>query len=53
VNWPVMKAGVRDFAPITFRPLCMVGGVVLLAVVARAQGHSPRSRWCWAASWRR
>ena len=44
VNWPVMKAGVRDFAPITFRVLCMAGGVVLLAMVARAQGHSLRVR---------
>ncbi|RPH45121.1 MAG: DMT family transporter [Burkholderiales bacterium] len=44
VNWPVMKAGVRDFAPITFRVLCMAGGVVLLALVARAQGHSLRVR---------
>jgi drug/metabolite transporter (DMT)-like permease len=44
VNWPVMKAGVRDFAPITFRVLCMTGGVVLLAMVARAQGHSLRVR---------
>jgi drug/metabolite transporter (DMT)-like permease len=42
VNWPVMKAGVRDFAPIGFRALCMAGGVVLLAVIARAQGHSLR-----------
>ena len=44
VNWPVMKAGVHDFAPITFRTLCRVGGIVLLAVVARAQGHSLRVR---------
>ncbi len=42
VNWPVMKAGVRDFAPIGFRALCMAGGLVLLAVIARAQGHSLR-----------
>ena len=42
VNWPVMKAGVRDFAPLTFRTLCMAGGVVLLAAMARAQGHSLR-----------
>jgi len=42
VNWPVMKAGVQDFAPLTFRTLCMGGGVVLLAVMARVQGHSLR-----------
>ena len=42
VNWPVMKAGVRDFAPLSFRTLCMAGGVVLLAAMARWQGHSLR-----------
>lgn len=44
LNWPVMKAGVRDFAPLSFRTLCMAGGVVLLAAIARAQGHSLRVR---------
>lgn len=42
VNWPVMKAGVRDFAPLTFRTLCMAGGAVLLWAMARRQGHSLR-----------
>lgn len=42
VNWPVMKAGVRDFPPLSFRTLCMVGGVVLLGLIARVQGHSLR-----------
>jgi drug/metabolite transporter (DMT)-like permease len=42
VNWPVMKAGVRDFPPLTFRTLCMWGGLVLLAAMARSQGHSLR-----------
>ena len=36
VNWPVMKLGVRDFAPLSFRTLCMVGGAVLLAAIARS-----------------
>ena len=42
VNWPVMKAGVIDFPPLTFRTLSMAGGAVLLAVVARVQGHALR-----------
>ncbi|MCZ8101193.1 MAG: DMT family transporter, partial [Burkholderiales bacterium] len=42
VNWPVMKAGVREFPPLGFRALCMAGGAVLLALMARAQGHSLR-----------
>jgi drug/metabolite transporter (DMT)-like permease len=42
LNWPVMKAGVSDFAPLGFRTLCMAGGAVLLAAIARAQGHSLR-----------
>jgi len=47
-NWPVMKIGVRDFAPLSFRTLCMVGGVVMLFVMARVQGESLRvSREHW------
>lgn len=42
VNWPVMKAGVQDFPPLTFRTASMAGAVLLLAAVARAQGHSLR-----------
>lgn len=42
LNWPVMKLGVRDFAPLSFRTLCMAGGAVLLAAIARSQGHSLR-----------
>jgi drug/metabolite transporter (DMT)-like permease len=48
LNWPIMKAGVRDFAPLTFRAMAMTGGMLLLAAVARAQGHSlrvPRRHW--------
>lgn len=48
-NWPVMKAGVRDFAPLTFRAMAMVGGMLLLIGVARLQGHSLRiERRHWA-----
>jgi drug/metabolite transporter (DMT)-like permease len=35
VNWPIMKAGVRDFAPMTFRTLCMLGGVIVLAIIIK------------------
>jgi drug/metabolite transporter (DMT)-like permease len=42
LNWPVMKAGVRDFPPLTFRAMAMVGGMLLLVAVARMQGHSLR-----------
>ena len=42
LNWSVMKAGVRDFAPLTFRTLCIAGGVVLMAAMARQQGNSLR-----------
>jgi len=48
VNWPVMKAGVQDFAPLSFRTLSMGGGVLLLAALARLQGLSlrvPREHW--------
>jgi drug/metabolite transporter (DMT)-like permease len=38
VNWPVMKAGVQDFAPLSFRTLCMVGGVVWLGLLVRWRG---------------
>jgi drug/metabolite transporter (DMT)-like permease len=44
LNWPVMKIGVRDFAPLSFRTLCMVGGVVMLFVMARVQGESLKVR---------
>ena len=42
VNWPVLKAGVQDYPPLTFRMASMAGAVGLLALVARVQGHSLR-----------
>ena len=48
VNWPIMKIGVRDFAPLTFRTISMAGGLVVLAVAARLAGQSlrvPREHW--------
>lgn len=47
INWPIMKMGVRDFPPITFRTLGMLGGVPVLWLAARMQGASlalPRNR---------
>ncbi|GAB3538932.1 EamA family transporter [Noviherbaspirillum agri] len=40
INWPIMKMGVRDFPPITFRTLGMLGGIPVLWIAARAQGAS-------------
>lgn len=40
VNWPVMKLGVMDFPPITFRALCMLGGLPALWLLARQQKAS-------------
>ncbi len=40
VNWPVMKIGVRDFAPLTFRTLSMLGGIVVLGMLIRRRGLS-------------
>lgn len=48
LNWPIMKIGVRDFAPLTFRTISMAGGLVVLAIAARVAGHSlrvPREHW--------
>jgi drug/metabolite transporter (DMT)-like permease len=42
VNWPVMKLGVQDFPALSFRTLCMAGGVPLLWAIARVQGHGVR-----------
>jgi drug/metabolite transporter (DMT)-like permease len=42
LNWPVMKLGVRDFPPVSFRTLCLAGGAIVLALIARAQGHRLR-----------
>ena len=40
LNWPVMKIGVREFPPLTFRVLSMVGGLAVIWLVARVQGVS-------------
>lgn len=38
INWPIMKIGVRDFPPLTFRALCMLGGLPTIWLAARMQG---------------
>lgn len=42
LNWPVMKMSVREFPPLTFRMLSMLGGLVVIALAARMQGASMR-----------
>lgn len=39
-NWPIMKLGVQDFPPVTFRLLSMIGGVAVLGLAVRMQGLS-------------
>jgi len=38
INWPIMKLGVTDFPPLTFRVLSMLGGLPVLWIAARMQG---------------
>jgi drug/metabolite transporter (DMT)-like permease len=33
LNWPIMKLGVTDYPPLSFRALSMIGGLPLLALV--------------------
>jgi drug/metabolite transporter (DMT)-like permease len=40
VNWPIMKAGVQNFPPMTFRAICMIGGLPAVWLAARLQ-HEP------------
>jgi len=40
ISWPIMKIGVRDFPPLTFRVLGMLGGLPVIWLVARLQGVS-------------
>ncbi|MDB5852956.1 MAG: EamA family transporter [Herminiimonas sp.] len=36
-NWPIMKAGVQNFPPMTFRAICMIGGLPAVWLAARMQ----------------
>ncbi len=37
LNWPVMKLGVTDFPPLTFRALCTLLGLPVLALIMRGR----------------
>src|SRR5690606_34427871 len=37
INWPIMKIGVQDFPPLTFRVLSMMIGLPAIWIVARMQ----------------
>jgi drug/metabolite transporter (DMT)-like permease len=39
-NWPIMKIGVHDFPPLTFRTLGMIGGLGVIWLAARFQRAS-------------
>ena len=48
INWPIMKMGVRDFPPLTFRAICTVIGLPLFALVLRQLNVGfaiPRKHW--------
>ena len=40
LNWPVMKIGVREFPPLTFRTISMIGGLAVIWAAARMQKAS-------------
>lgn len=42
LNWPIMKIGVQDLAPLYYRVLCIAGGLVFLYLYARAAGIDMR-----------
>lgn len=47
-NWPVLKLGVTELAPLTFRALTLPFAALSLLAIARATGHSirvPRALW--------
>jgi len=47
-NWPVMKMGVTEFAPLTFRALTLPFAALGMLAIAKAGGHSvavPRALW--------
>jgi drug/metabolite transporter (DMT)-like permease len=38
LNWPVMKIGVRELGPMTFRSISMIGGLTVLWLIIRSRG---------------
>lgn len=48
VNWPVMKFGILELPPMAVRAASMIGGLALIAAIARMSGVSlrvPRGEW--------
>ncbi len=48
INWPVMKIGVTDYPPLTFRTLSLLFGIPVLAlglVVLKVPFRMPRRHW--------
>jgi len=48
INWPIMKLGVTDYPPLTFRAMALVMGVPVLAlglVVLKVPFRIPRKHW--------
>ncbi|HUN94342.1 MAG TPA: DMT family transporter [Burkholderiaceae bacterium] len=48
LNWPLMKAGIRDLPPMYFRAICLGGGLMTLWAYARLRGVSlavPEGAW--------
>lgn len=42
INWPIMKIGVTEFPPLTFRALCMIGALPPLWLATRLSATSLR-----------
>src|SRR4030042_818728 len=42
LNWPMMKLAVAEMAPMRFRTMCLLAGIVGLFATARAGGSSTR-----------
>ncbi len=40
INWPVMKIGVQDFPPMSFRAICVALGLPVLWLILRVRGQS-------------
>ncbi|HSV53721.1 MAG TPA: DMT family transporter [Burkholderiaceae bacterium] len=48
INWPIMKSGVSDFPPLTFRAMSLILGVPVLGlalVVLKVPFRIPREHW--------
>ena len=48
INWPVMKLGLEDYPPLTFRAISLVLGVPVLALglmALKVPFHMPRRHW--------